>query len=73
MSRLAWLPLCTPRPPLRPMLMPGTDMEPDTDTAMLPVPTTTLDTGMTQEGRGHWTIYYTSPKSFILMFSYSLV
>ena len=53
--------------------MPGTDMEPDTDTAMLPVPTTTLDTGMNQGGRGHWTVYYTNPKIFILMFSYSLV
>ena len=24
------------------------------------------------EGRGHWTVYYTCPQSFILVFSYSL-
>ena len=26
----------------------------------------------TQGGRGHWTVYYTSPQSFMIMFSYSL-
>ena len=25
-----------------------------------------------QGGRGHWTVYYTSPQSFIVKFSYSL-
>ena len=26
-----------------------------------------------QEGRGHWAVYYTSPKCLIITFSYSLV
>ena len=27
---------------------------------------------MCQGGRGHWALYYTSPQSLIVMFSYSL-
>ena len=30
-------------------------------------------TGRNQEGRGQWAVYYTSPQSFILTFSYSFV
>ena len=28
--------------------------------------------GPTQSGRGHWAVYYTSPHSCIITFSYSL-
>ncbi len=53
MPRLVWLQLCTPRLPPRQMLMPGTDTVLDTvqDTAMVPVPTSTLDTGIITHGQ----------------------